>query len=310
MNNKDHFYKAFEDKFRGEKSVIKSRLEVYLPFIKALKDKHPDMLAVDLGCGRGEWLELLNENHIYCIGVDINTKMLQDSEVASHIELKNMDAIEFLRLQKKESFNLVTSFHFIEHISFDDLLTFMQEVYRTLKPGGLIIFETPNPENIIVGTSSFHLDPTHRKPIPPELLSFLTEYFGFKCSKIVRLQENEVNCEASQSTLKSVFAGISPDYSVVAIKESELENSAHFDKFFDKDYGVTLDMTVGAFDRRIAKNEELLKSELKRTKDEIFAVYNSRSWKMTKPFRKILFFLKQTYFLILNITKKYVTGQG
>lgn len=79
--------------------------------------------------------------------------------------------------------------HIVEHIPFEDIQTLVQEAFRVLTPAGLLILETPNPENIQVATSGFYIDPTHTRPIPSQLLSFLPEYYGFKRTKILRLQE-------------------------------------------------------------------------------------------------------------------------
>ena len=70
------FYRAFEDRYRGSRDLIKSRLRVYLPFVEPLKALYSDCIAVDLGCGRGEWLELLKEKGIGAHGVDLDDGML------------------------------------------------------------------------------------------------------------------------------------------------------------------------------------------------------------------------------------------
>ena len=88
-----------------------------------------------------------------------------------------------------------------------------------LMPGGLLILETPNPENLVVGTSHFYLDPTHQRPIPPELLSFLPEYYGFAKLKTLRLQERRELSGGKAPTLFDVLDGVSPDCAVVAQKE-------------------------------------------------------------------------------------------
>ena len=85
-------------------------------------------------------------------------------------------------------------------------------------PGGLLIMETPNPENIVVATRNFYLDPTHQRPIPPMLLAFVAEYAGFARVKTLRLQESKELVNKGDVSLQDVFAGASPDYAVVAQK--------------------------------------------------------------------------------------------
>jgi len=77
-----------------------------------------------------------------------------------------------------ESLSAVTAFHVLEHVSFADLLEIIDHAVRILKPGGIAIFETPNPKNMFVGANNFYLDPTHRHPIPSELLAFIVETRG------------------------------------------------------------------------------------------------------------------------------------
>jgi O-antigen chain-terminating methyltransferase len=73
----------------------------------------------------------------------------------------------------------------VEHLPFDVLITLIDEALRVLKPEGIIVFETPNPSNIFVGATTFHLDPTHRKPLPSAMLRFFVEARGF-CDVHVR----------------------------------------------------------------------------------------------------------------------------
>jgi hypothetical protein len=73
----------------------------------------------------------------------------------------------------------VTSFHLIEHLPHKVLISLIDETLRVLRPGGVAIFETPNPRNLIVAACNFYLDPTHRHPLPPELSCYLLEARGF-----------------------------------------------------------------------------------------------------------------------------------
>ena len=184
----DRFYRAFEDRFRGSRELIKSRLRVYLPFIEPLTSIYGTCKAVDLGCGRGEWLELLVESGFEATGVDSDEGMLAACAERA-LPAERGDAISHLRRLPDNTIAVVSGFHVAEHLSFADLQTLVQEAVRVLKPAGLLILETPNPENLMVGTSGFYCDPTHHRPIPPTLLSFLAEFFGFARLKVLRLQE-------------------------------------------------------------------------------------------------------------------------
>ncbi|WP_413700398.1 class I SAM-dependent methyltransferase [Psychromonas sp. KJ10-10] len=220
MSNKD-FYRAFEDKYRGSKELIKNRIKIYLPFILKFKELYPDSFALDIGCGRGEWLELLKENGISAQGVDLDKGMLEACyELGLNVLQDN--GVEFLKKQKDNSITIISAFHVVEHISFEDLQVLVKESLRVLKPGGILILETPNPENIKVSTEYFYLDPTHTKPIPSNLLSFLPEFNGYIRTKVLGLQESKEPANQNVSSLMQVLEGVSPDYAVIAQKKPKL----------------------------------------------------------------------------------------
>ena len=254
QENKNYdFYRAFEDKFRGSRSLVRSRLEFYTPFLQAVSNGFGSDTGVDLGCGRGEWLELLSDNGFFGIGLDIDEGMLQVSRERG-LNVINGDAIDFLRMQKSNSFNVVTGFHIAEHIPFTQLQVLIDEAHRILKPGGILILETPNPENFRVSSLTFYLDPTHRNPIPPILLQFMTDYYGFAQSKIVRLQEAESLDSAVDVTLEQVLGGSSPDYSVIAQKNG-LEDAINAVRaLFQRDYGIEQGVLLDKFERRLQQS--------------------------------------------------------
>jgi SAM-dependent methyltransferase len=240
------FYKAFEDRFRGSRELITERLKIYLPLVQPLKSTYPDAKAVDLGCGRGEWLELLNANGFNSHGVDIDEGMLENANILSlSTELK--DALEYLASLPDESIHLVSGFHIAEHLPFEILQKLIQESLRVLVPAGLLILETPNPENISVGSNTFYIDPTHVRPLPPTLLAFLPEYYGFARVNIFRL--NSSMPEGNDISLINVITSVSPDYSVIAQKNAPLELLALFDEEFNKNYGCTLSELAERYDR-------------------------------------------------------------
>jgi len=143
-------------------------------------------LIIDIGSGRGEWLELLRESGFRAEGVDLNRLMVQESK-ALNLDVMEQDGIEFLKSLDESSVSVITGFHIVEHLPFKVLIELFDESYRVLRDGGLIIFETPNPENIVVGSCSFYTDPTHKNPIPPVTLEFLAQNRGFRGVKVHRL---------------------------------------------------------------------------------------------------------------------------
>jgi len=214
----DVFYTKFEDKFRGSEHDIKKRLEFYLPYFKnnTLVDFN-NTPVLDIGSGRGELLELLGDNSIRAIGVDINTDMVGRSRAKGH-EVVLLDANIHLKSLDKGSLGAVTGFHIAEHIPFPVLLSLFQSCYEVTVPGGFVIFETPNPENILVGSCNFYTDPSHLKPIPPALLKFALEHVGFKKTKINRLQPiKRSNDTGMPNDLFDKMYG-PRDYSVIAYR--------------------------------------------------------------------------------------------
>lgn len=241
------FYRALEARYRGSRDLIRKRLEAYRPFITPLLGIYQPAAAVDLGCGRGEWLELLQYEGFQSQGVDLDEGMLAAC-VERGLPAIQGDAIAYLRDLGDESQCIVSAFHVVEHIPFEDLETLVIQSLRVLKPGGLLILETPNPENLVVGTSNFYLDPTHLRPVPPLLLSFLPEHHGFARVHTVRLQESPELCARSDVGLMEVLGGVSPDYAIVAQKAAAPKLLANFDEVFATRYGIELQELAGRYD--------------------------------------------------------------
>lgn len=181
----DSFYVEFEDAFRGTAQDIAKRLEVYLPYLAKFSGD-ADGHVVDVGCGRGEWLGLLRGHNIKATGVDLNAAMV-DACLVQGLQAQSMDAIEYLRQQPEASLAAVTGFHIMEHLPLKVLLELFDAALHALRPDGLIIFETPNPENLVVGACNFYYDPTHLNPIVPAVAQFMAVQRGFAKAEILRL---------------------------------------------------------------------------------------------------------------------------
>ncbi|MDF1757097.1 MAG: class I SAM-dependent methyltransferase [Legionellaceae bacterium] len=256
-----NFYKSFEDKYRGSRELIKSRLQVYKPFIKSIQDIYPNSKTIDLGCGRCEWLEILTQSGFKATGVDRDENMLSLG-VELGLDVHCANALDFLKNVDDNSQSIVSAFHLVEHIEFEELQTLVFEALRVLRPGGLLIMETPNPENIVVGTCAFYMDPTHKRPIPPNLLAFLPEYYGYKNYKILRLQESKDLMKSLRFKLMDVLNGASPDYAVIAQKDAESDLLNITNSAFEKNYGLTLEQLAATYQRGI--NVQWIKNKFKR----------------------------------------------
>lgn len=172
----DAYYLAFEDACRGSEAAIFAHLRQYQPQWQAALEV--GTRALDLGCGRGEWLALLEEQGFEPHGVDLNIAMIEHCRDAG-FAVDHDDIVSALKRQPDDSHALISAFHIAEHLPFEALYAMVDEAQRVLAPGGVLIIETPNPENLLVGSHTFYHDPTHRNPLTPTAMSFLLTYHGF-----------------------------------------------------------------------------------------------------------------------------------
>ncbi|HEY5839032.1 MAG TPA: methyltransferase domain-containing protein [Pyrinomonadaceae bacterium] len=214
----DELYAAFEDQFRGEREEIKTRLRVYLPILERANATQ-DLL--DIGCGRGEWLELLRESGKQGRGVDHNRVFIERCQRLG-LDVVQRDAIAYLSELPDASLDAITSFHLVEHLPFKVLMQLLDEMARVLRPGSPLILETPNPENFIVGSHTFYADPTHRNPIPSATLSFLLASRGLTDIEVMHVRPWEEAKIAGDDELTKRFNEYfygSPDYGIVGWKK-------------------------------------------------------------------------------------------
>jgi O-antigen chain-terminating methyltransferase len=216
----DAFYVAFEEQFRGDRDEVVDRLKVYLPLIEEAKVGTPESLILDIGCGRGEWLWLLREAGYTARGIDTNRVMLEECR-ARELEVIEANVLAYLRTLPDASVGAVTGFHIIEHLPFPVLLKLLNETMRVLKSKGLAIFETPNPQNILVGSNNFYTDPTHFNPLPSLLTKFLLENAGFVQVEVKNLNPYKDSFKVSGSELAERFNDYfygPQDYAVIGHK--------------------------------------------------------------------------------------------
>lgn len=169
----DFGYLELEHFHRGTEEEIGERLEPYLSYLEGKKR------VLDLGCGRGEALELLRDHGIGARGVDSNEQMLEVCREKG-LQVDQGDLFEALESVEPASLDGIVSFHVIEHLPTDALDRLVRLAWRALEPGGVLIFETPNPLSVVVAARNFWIDPTHRRPVHPESLKLLFELAGFE----------------------------------------------------------------------------------------------------------------------------------
>jgi O-antigen chain-terminating methyltransferase len=166
-------YFGFEERFRGSEEDIKERQRVYVEFFK---DVEP---VLDIGCGRGEFLELAREAGIKAQGLDLDLDMVlycQEKE----LDVVRKDAFAYLESIPDASLGGIFAAQVVEHLEPTRIIELVNLGYRKLQLGGVLIFETPNPICLTVFARSFYMDLSHIRPIHPEAMKFLCESAGFK----------------------------------------------------------------------------------------------------------------------------------
>lgn len=165
-------YLGFEDQFRGSPETIRARLADYLPLFEGAGD------VVDLGCGRGEFLDLLREQGLAARGVDLNHEMAETSR-ARGFDVAEQDALGFLAAQPDASIGGLFAAQVVEHLEPGYLMRLIETGFHKLRPGGLIVLETINAACWLAFFESYIRDLTHVRPLHPETLQYLMRASGF-----------------------------------------------------------------------------------------------------------------------------------
>ncbi len=164
-------YRAFEDLFRGSEDLIRERQGIYLDYLKDAG------LVVDLGCGRGEMLDLLDHTGVKGIGVDLDEGMILRCRAKGN-QVVHENALTWLRSQEDGSISHIFSAQFVEHLEYADLIELLGLSLQKLRPGGRMITETVNPHSV-GAWKTFWVDPTHKVPLFPESLTALFQGAGY-----------------------------------------------------------------------------------------------------------------------------------
>lgn len=172
-------YETFEARFRPEESV-RERQQSYVELLRGQKR------VVDLGCGRGELIEMLQAEGVSAYGVEIDPDFIALLEEKG-IEVVGKDAITHLAELEVGAVDGIVGSHLIEHLTAAAVSALVTSAAEKLAEGGIFVLETPNPESLVAGSINFHRDLTHVRPIHPDTLAFLCESAGFSDVEIRRL---------------------------------------------------------------------------------------------------------------------------
>jgi SAM-dependent methyltransferase len=214
-------YTAFEDAFRGPREAVRAHVREYLACF-------PTPAAgpvVDLGCGRGEFLELLAEAGVAAWGVEHDERRVAECRSRS-LDVRQGDLLQVLEGVADASLGGIVSFQVVEHLPLSKTVHLLDVARRKLRPGGCLVVETVNVQSLITHARSWTLDPSHRQPLHPLTLRFLVDRAGFSRSEIVysgevepetRLEvaRNDDAVERNAARLNALVFG-PQDYAVVA----------------------------------------------------------------------------------------------
>jgi 2-polyprenyl-3-methyl-5-hydroxy-6-metoxy-1,4-benzoquinol methylase len=204
-------YEKFADRFRGAPEYVKEKQALYIPYFQDCKE------LLDIGCGRGEFLELMKENGVEAHGID-----LSDESVAicrsKGLGAEAADLFRYLEDLPESSLDGIFCAQVVEHILPARLPDMIRLMATRLRRGGLLAVETPNPECLAIFATHFYLDPTHQRPVPVPLLVFYLEEFGMGHIDVHRLSpavETMPSLASLPEDFRNAFFG-GLDYAVLA----------------------------------------------------------------------------------------------
>ncbi|MDQ2951477.1 MAG: class I SAM-dependent methyltransferase [Chloroflexota bacterium] len=163
----------FQARFGGTEDVVRAQSELFVDLFKGRAR------VLDIGSGRGPFLELLRDRGIGGYGVDLDPRMVELSRERG-FEVFEADAASHLHALPAASIDGVFARHVAEHVLPGDLVEMLRELRRVLRPGSPIVFITPNVATLTVGATTFWNDPSHLRPIPPDLFEFYLMVEGFE----------------------------------------------------------------------------------------------------------------------------------
>ena len=165
-------YFIFEDRFRGSRNDTKAKQLKFVKYFEGCKN------VLDIGCGRGEFLELLKDNGISGHGIDIDEDMVRYCR-SRDLNVEKLDAVSYLNQLEDKSLDGIFIDQVVEHLDPDYLIKMIDLCYKKMLFGAYIIMETVNPLSLL-SLADFYMDMSHKRPVHPETLKFLMSAAGFR----------------------------------------------------------------------------------------------------------------------------------
>ena len=206
-------YGRFAERFRGNEEYVKAGQRIYLPEFAGRKN------VLDIGCGRGEFLEMMQQAGVPARGIDLSAESVALCRQKG-LTAEVADLFAFLAQQPESCFDGIFCSQVVEHLPPERLPEMIKLAASRLAPGGVIAIETPNPECLAIFATHFYLDPTHTRPIPHPLLMFYLEEFGVGGIEVRRLSpaaETMPSLASLPADFRDAFFG-GLDYAVIGKK--------------------------------------------------------------------------------------------
>ncbi|HEX7780570.1 MAG TPA: class I SAM-dependent methyltransferase, partial [Vicinamibacterales bacterium] len=213
-------YLGFEDQFRGTPEQIRHRLLEYVPLFAGSRN------VVDIGCGRGELLELFRERGIDARGVDSNASMVRACR-ARELQAEQGDALGYLQNLPDDSLGGLIAIQVVEHLEPGYLLRLIETAFHKLRPGAPLVFETINPACWVAFFESYIRDITHRWPLHPDTLRYLVQASGFSSVDVQFRSPVPYSDRLETVTLPVPTPGAAQDNTLVEVVEAV---NAHAEK--------------------------------------------------------------------------------
>jgi 2-polyprenyl-3-methyl-5-hydroxy-6-metoxy-1,4-benzoquinol methylase len=206
-------YGRFAERFRGTEEYVKSGQQFYLPYFTARRN------VLDIGCGRGEFLEMMRAAGVPTKGIDLSEESVATCRHKG-LEAETADLFAWLADCPEASLDGIFCSQVVEHLPPDRLPEMIRLCASRLSRGGVIAIETPNPECLAIFATHFYLDPTHHRPVPHPLLAFYLEEFGMGNIEVRKLSPAVETMPALASLPEdfrdAFFGGL--DYAILARK--------------------------------------------------------------------------------------------
>jgi O-antigen chain-terminating methyltransferase len=206
-------YGRFAERFRGSEEYVRAGQRFYRTHFEGRSR------VLDVGCGRGEFLELMREAGVAARGVDLSEESVALCR-AKGLEAEVADLFEHLARMPDGSLDGLYCGQVVEHLPPERLPEFIRLAAAALDRGGAIAIETPNPECLAIFATHFYLDPTHTRPVPHPLLAFYLEEHGFGLIETHRLspaiESMPALAELPTAVREAFFGGL--DYAILARK--------------------------------------------------------------------------------------------